>query len=104
MREVTIKAFGEQHKCQLVPRTYSNGRLAIEVVTQGERWGVLTVNIPEGKLAEGEIFVRTWAEQASWYNQVLEQCPDIFEDTGRKEPAGHADASIWKVKIDKLED
>ena len=95
MREVTIN----DTPCVLNTNNYGNDRLAIEAICkdEGDRYGVLTVNIPEAPIADDEIFVKDWSENV-WVNQVLEQCPDLFEDTGRRQATGFTSAAVWKVK------
>lgn len=98
--EITVHGLPQQ--LLLKAGHYGNGRLAIEayVVEDGENWGTLTVNIvgaPEP--AEDEIIVKAWSENEHWVPQLLTVLPHVFEDTGRRIPAGYAQAQVWKLKV-----
>lgn len=96
MREVNISG----NLCVLTVNEYGNDRLAIQAMDkeEGDCYGTLTVNIPEADLADNEIFVKDWSENEPWVSQVLEQCPDIFEDTGRRQRTGFTSAAVWRIK------
>jgi len=75
---------------------YSNGRLAIQSFTQfGEPYAILTINIPEQELQDGEIIVKTWSENENISRAVLET--GLFIDTGKRISAGFCEAEIWKL-------
>jgi hypothetical protein len=55
---------------------------------------------PDGPIAvrldllDGEIFVKTWSENAGWFKKVLDT--GLFEDTGKRVPTGFVEAQIWR--------
>jgi len=65
-------------------------------LTDGEIFGVLTVNLPDKEhlLGRGEVFVKTWSENAGWVAKVL--ATGLFEDTGKRVPTGFVEAQIWR--------
>jgi len=104
-RTIQIRAFGQTHDVKLNLARYGNNRLAIQLMFRdGEPWGVLTVNIHDKLLADNEIFVKTWSENEAWVYQVLEQCPDLFEDTDRVQCCGYTQAEVWRIKGELLEE
>lgn len=94
-----IQACGE--KLDLVRRIYAGGNLAIELVStqDGERFGVLTVNLPESiELGQrGEIAVKTWNENQPLREPAL--ASGLFVDTGRRIPTGHVEAEVWRLAV-----
>ncbi len=83
----------------LVRQAYSDGNLAIEVVSaeDGERYGVLTVNLPQSvDLAKnGEFAVKTWNENAPMREPAL--ASGLFVDTGKRIPTGWVEAEVWRL-------
>jgi hypothetical protein len=75
----------------------TNGNTALIIVgaVTGEQWAVLSVNLPN-KLYEGEIAIKTWSENSEIAEIVLGL--GIFEDSGRRIPTGHVEASVWRIK------
>ena len=96
-----LDVLGESLTLILMAGRYRGGRLAIESYElSGEPWGVLTVNLPEARdLAADEIIVKTWSENEIWVPQLLTVLPHVFEDTGRRIPAGYTQAQVWKLKV-----
>ena len=76
---------------------YSNGRPAIIVVEPktGEQWAVLTCNLVDCDIPDGEFAVKTWSEN----REISEACYNtgIFEDTGKRLSNGLVQAEIWKM-------
>jgi hypothetical protein len=94
-----VTAFGKVLRLNLEKSEYGNGRPAVVAMEDnGEKWGMLTVNIPDTPLEPNEIIVKDYSEGATWVPQVLEKLPEVFEDTGKKAFSGHVAASIWLVK------
>lgn len=92
-----IKAYGTT--LDLVRHAYSDGNLAIEAVSaeDGERYGVLTVNLPQSAdLGQnGEFAVKTWNENAPMREPAL--ASGLFVDTGRRIRTGWTEAEIWRL-------
>lgn len=61
-----------------------------------EPYATLTVNIPEVKLEENEILVKTWSENMDIAIAAFKT--GLFEDTGKTVPTGFTHAEIWRVK------
>lgn len=93
---------GNETTVELEQGAYGNGRIAIVAndTADGDRYGSLTVNLPEAKLGDDEILVKTWSENSHWVPQVLNQLPKVFQDTGRRVIAGYTTASVWKYTPD----
>ena len=74
-----------------------NDRIAVllRMSGTGEPFGVLTVNIPDAKIRNDEICVKTWSENEWWYSQLLNT--RYFCDTGKRVPCGFAVAEIWNI-------
>lgn len=97
---ITIDFLGEKVHLVLVEHTYrDNGRRAIEARDSMtlENFGVLTVNIPEAQLADDEVCIKVWSENAYWVPQVLHQLKDKFIPTGREVPTGFVSAPVYKI-------
>ena len=78
---------------------YEGDRLAIQVVDAEEQpYAVLTVNIPEIPLQEGEFIVKTWSENAEISDCIRNL--GIFEETAKRVKTGHVVAEIWRLKKD----
>lgn len=75
---------------------YDNGRIAITISSDGVPFRILSVNLPESPLEDGEIFVKTWSENAAIREPIL--ALGIFEDTGKRVPTGFTEAEVWRFK------
>lgn len=97
-----IEMFGEVYVIRLQCHHYENGRLAITAIDifDNAPFGVLTINMPDEKLEENEICVKTWSENEYWVPQVLEFRQDLFEETSRFIPSGFVIANVWKVNCE----
>ena len=74
---------------------YENGRTAITIICDdGDQFGVLTTNLSDQPQGEGEIFVKTWSENAVLREPIL--ALGIFEDTGKRVPTGFVEAEVWR--------
>lgn len=58
--------------------------------------GTVTVHIPEAKISEGEVIVKTWSENFGWARSVMRQLG--YEDTKKRIGCGMADAEVWRKK------
>lgn len=76
-------------------RLYANKRLAIELIEDGEPWGVLTTNLINAQLADDEICIPKWNLPGDIMASFLKS--GKFEDTGKTEPAGFENAPVWRV-------
>lgn len=83
-------------KCHMVDGVYDTGRTAIRIISGGLPFAVLTVNLPDDPLEDGEIFVKTWSENAAIREPIL--ALGIFEDTGKRVPTGFTEAEVWRFK------
>jgi len=99
---VDVALFGKVFSLRLEVVKYGNDRTAIQAfdTSDGDRFGSLTVNIPDEDQAEGEIFIKTWSENAEWVPQVMMALPHIFKNTGRRVRAGYAMAEVWEFTPD----
>lgn len=92
----TVKAFGKSLRLEIRPYKYDNDRIALIAFADGEQYGVITVNIPEADLADDEIIVKTYSENEHWVPQLVEQLPDVFQDTGKRIQSGHITVQVWR--------
>lgn len=78
---------------------YAGGRLAIKYVDikSGEPFSILTVNLPDDELADGEFFVKTWSENEKTAKAAIES--GFYKDTGRRVKTGFVEAEVWKFAI-----
>lgn len=90
---------------ELMKASYSNNRLAIQLIDipSNEPWAMLTVNLPDATLDDGEFFVKTWAENWNTANALMVQT-DLFVDTFKSVPTGYVEAMVWKFADPKTLD
>ena len=69
--------------------------LTLERLDNGAPYGVFTVNIPDAPLGADEILVKTWEENTPMRQPMLDT--GLFEDTGRRVPAGFCQAEVWRL-------
>lgn len=95
MKEIgKVEINGE--KISIMLGKYNKGGDAIQLYCDEGPYATLSVNIPEISLEPGQIAVKTWMENESLREPMLGT--GLFEDTGIRVPAGHADAEIWKLR------
>lgn len=93
-------AVADAFPVKIVLHTYTNGRLAIELLDEeGDSYATLTTNLVDEDLTDGEIFVKTWSENEEAAAGAL--ASGLFKDTGRRVQAGHAEAQVWTI-VDPL--
>ena len=93
---LSLNLFGTREEVSIVASRYTKGnRLALTLVSEdGSPWGNLTVNLPDAPLADDEILVKTWSENAFYREPALNS--GLFVDTGRRVPTGMALAEVWR--------
>lgn len=96
-RELTVNLFGEIYKVSFCLEKYQNGgRVALRAILDNrEPFGMLTVNIPEARIGDGEIIVKTWSENEPLAEAAL--ASGLFIDTGKRIPTGHVFAQVWRL-------
>lgn len=93
---VTVKFFGENVRLEIQHVEYTNGRTAlIALDDEGERFGTITVNVPEADLDDDEIIVKMYSENAEWVPQVMAALPGVFHETGRKVRTGYVESPVY---------
>lgn len=95
-----MKVEGFQFQCKgtlisFCCKQYSNKRLVIEGVYDEGSFAVLTVNLIDNKLDDGEFFVKTWSENEEFARCAMET--DLFIDTGKRVKTGFVEAQVWKL-------
>lgn len=92
----TIRAFGE-NLMVLNRRNYSNGRMAIELISVGgEPWATLSVNLPDApEPPKGCFYAKTWSENEPLREPALTS--GLFEDTGLRVLTGYVQAEVWRL-------
>lgn len=95
--KANVSAWGKNYSLRIMQRQYPNGRIALQGLGENdEPFGVITTNLPDEPLEEGEFIVKTWSEN-QWVPQLLNG--DLpFEDTGKRVPTGFVEAQIWRLK------
>ena len=91
--DVTYK--GEE--LEIFQSTYLGGREAIYIMSEGNLFRTLTVNLPDQPLKDGEFFVKNWSENREFAPWILENT-ELFEETGESVRTGFAEAPIWRFK------
>ena len=83
---------------KIIKTAYStNGRVAIELKSDGVPLAVLSVNLPDEEFEEGEFAVKNWSENEEIAPFILEHT-DLFEDTGKRIPTGWVESQVWRFK------
>lgn len=98
MQKIKVKSFGEIDELTLVENNYTNGRIGIRAICNGETYGVLTVNVPHVDLENNEIVVKNYSENKEWVPQVLDQLPEVLENTGRTVEVGWEKCPVYRYK------
>jgi hypothetical protein len=60
---------------------YQNGRLAVELLQNGEDYASVSVNLPMEKIGHDEFVFKTYSENEGLYEALLR--PGVIEWTGR---------------------
>ena len=77
---------------------YENGRLAIVAYDElGALFGKLTVNVPDVKLAENEVVVKTYSENEPWAMQAVRAMVGKLVPTGRIVPVGRTSCPVYRL-------
>jgi len=115
MKSFNSKTWGEVHIQEL--KYVNNNRLALQLVQIG--WGnlynlyvdkpkaviaplgMLTVNLSEEELSDGEFFVKTWGENEEISVEAL--ASRLFIDTGRRVKTGWVKAQVWRFNPEEEE-
>lgn len=98
--KTTIMFHGEPTPLRLRIRRYAGSdRIAVtaEDVDPLCPLGKLTINDPDADIADDEIIVKEFSENASWVPQVLANFPDNFIDTGKRVQCGFAECRVFKL-------
>lgn len=100
MTTITFTAFGAEVTARPEFARYANGRLAIKMVDaeDGSPWATLTVNMPDDHLADGEVFIKDWAENEEMVLALIDA--GWIEYTGREVQAGFAIAKAVRLAGD----
>ena len=97
--KATINCHGKTFDIDITVETYSNGNPALVayVAETGERWGVISTNIPEANLISGEVCIKTWSENEIWVEQVLNQLSEDLSDTGVVIETGFVRSPVYRI-------
>jgi len=76
---------------------YGNNRTAVIVNdSDGQQYAVLSVNIPEADLEDGEFIVKNYSENQDIARSVFKT--GWFVDTGKKVRTGFVEVPVWRFK------
>lgn len=83
--------------CDLQKARYCNGRTALVLVDpeDGERVTTATVNLPDEPLAEGEVFIKDYAENEGMVAALQEA--GVVQPTGRVVVSGYVTVPVCKL-------
>jgi len=98
-KHVVLKLNEKAYLCEFVVERYSQDNspaIKLVVVSDRELFCTLTTCIPGTILKKNEILVKTWSENASIAEQLLQF--KMFTDTGKRVSTGFVEASIWTVR------
>lgn len=74
----------------------NGGGLAVELQCEdGERFAVLSVNIPGNTLPRNHFWAKTWSENEAIRQPALDS--GLFVDTGERTETGFAAAELWRI-------
>ena len=92
-----IQALG--YACTLQWARYGNGRAALRLVDAetGEPLATASVNVPDEALADDEMCVKDYAENAGLLDDLVRA--GIVEATGRFVSAGYVTIPIAKIRV-----
>lgn len=88
-----------KHRLSLRKAKYKDSdEMALVVIdpSTGERWGVLTVNVPDVDHQDDEFLIKTWSENEKLAEAIFNQ--GWFEDTGKRAENGRVTVEFWKFK------
>lgn len=95
--------------CRLSFGQYENGRVAIQIVYRdddaSEEYGedvwfpyaTATVNIPEAELADGEVLIKDWSENAGLLDRLVDE--GIIGPSKRWVPTGFVTADVCDLLV-----
>lgn len=72
MQSLKVNLFGMTYTVTPQLQRYENGRLAVAFNDHEGPYGVLTVNLPDQHLNEGEVFVKDWSEGEPLFQACLD--------------------------------
>jgi hypothetical protein len=82
----------------VIATTYENGATAVVIkCVDGSPLCILSVNLGDVKLKDGEFLAKTWSENEDIAKSALDS--GLFEDTGRRIPTGWVEAQVWRFKV-----
>ena len=73
---------------------YSNGNMALQLMTLAEPYAKLSTNVEGVVLEKGEFLAKNFSENTGLLEQFLEM--GLFEDTGRKVSSGFVTIPVYK--------
>lgn len=82
---VRIDHFGP-HEVHLTTGRYTNGRIAVQLIENGEPYATVSVNVPEAPIGDDEFFVKNYSENEGLLEELLRV--GLLEFTGRFVDAG----------------
>ncbi len=91
-----ISFLGKSYRVEPVAMRYTDGNLAIQVLSDSGVFGMLSTNVDGVQLAPNEFCVKTWSENDPWALEIVSQCPQ-FEDTGRTFRSGFVSGPIYRM-------
>lgn len=104
-KRVKILEIGEveiwEEKLRILVSRYPAGGqvfVGLQVKESGEPYTDLSTNMRAhgAAVADDEVVIKTWSENEHVIEPMLQS--GFFEDTGKRVPAGFAEAQIWRFK------
>ncbi len=92
-------------ECHLSTERYHEGEglaLILNAADDGEPCGVITVNVPDAKLAANEILVKDYSENAGMANALV-SC-GLAVHTGRTVKSGFVSIPVMRLNADVLKE
>jgi hypothetical protein len=92
-----VNLFGTACDTVFDVQSYHNGRPALQLIdaADGGPFGVLTCNLPDIPLEDGEVIIKNWSENEDIAKAAL--ASGYFKDTGKRVATGFVEAQIWRV-------
>ena len=90
-----VKHFGSD--IQIKQTEYADGRIALQLIDMedGGPYATFSVNLPAVALLDGEFLAKTWGENESLRDPMMNT--GLFIDTGKREKSGFVSAEVWRL-------
>lgn len=99
MQQTSHKVTFAGFKCMVLKRSYTNGRVALELVEEmsGEPVAVASVNLPDAHCPAGYVFIKDWSENSGILKVLVEA--GVIEQTNVRVATGFVEAIMCRLLV-----